>query len=371
MRIVPSDDIVFHPAADIFPPMTDAQYHDLLEDIGEHGQREPIWVDGEGRVIDGRHRMRACRELGRSVEAREYHGDAKAITQFVLSLNLHRRHLDESQRSMVSARLANMKRGDNQHTGEDGTIGLTSQAEAAEKLNVSTKSVKRATKVLSKGTPELVAAVDAGEVAVSAAAEVVELPDDEQREAIEQGAVPKKAKEVREKKKAHVAQASGNNEWYTPGRIIELARDVMGGIDIDPASSDIANATVKADAYFTAAQDGLVQDWHGRVWLNPPYAQPLIGQFCSKLLAELDTGHTSQACVLVNNATETRWFQELLGAADATCFPAGRVRFLDPEGKPSGAPLQGQAILYFGDKADGFAQHFADTCVGRIWRVAA
>lgn len=159
-------------------------------------------------------------------------------------------------------------------------------------------------------------------------------------------------------KKAHVAHNSGQNEWYTPAAFIEAARQVMGGIDLDPASSAIANRTVKATRYFTAKDDGLAQDWPAcRIWMNPPYAQPLISQFSNKIAEAADAG--AVAIVLVNNATETTWFQRMLKSANALCFPQSRVRFLDPDGNP-GAPLQGQALLYFGSNVSGFTAAFRD-----------
>lgn len=159
--------------------------------------------------------------------------------------------------------------------------------------------------------------------------------------------------------RAHVANNSGNNEWYTPSKYIESARIVMGNIDVDPASSRIANATVRADTFYTAEDNGLSHDWNGRVWMNPPYAQPLISEFCSRLVAQYIDEIITQACVLVNNATETGWFQEMLREARAVCFPKGRVRFIDPEGNPSGAPLQGQAVLYFGENVEAFESEFS------------
>lgn len=164
---------------------------------------------------------------------------------------------------------------------------------------------------------------------------------------------------VRDAVKPHVANNSGNNEWYTPPEYIEAARDVLGGFDLDPASSEIANRTVKAARFFTAADDGLAQDWPvGRLWMNPPYAQPLIAQFCERFAVEVK--HGSSGIVLVNNATETGWFQNLASVCSAICFPRGRIRYLDATGKPGGAPLQGQAFLYFGDNVPAFGATFSD-----------
>ena len=108
-----------------------------------------------------------------------------------------------------------------------------------------------------------------------------------------------------------------------------------GTIDIDPASSAIANKTVQAPEYYTKENSGLDVDWHGNVWLNPPYAQPLISLFCEKLINSCET--INQACVLVNNATETGWGNSLLSGCDAVCFVKGRIKYIDEDGNASGA----------------------------------
>jgi len=173
-------------------------------------------------------------------------------------------------------------------------------------------------------------------------------------ELVESGQEPTKAA----LKHVHVSANSGNNEWYTPPEYIAAARRVMGGIDLDPATSEIANKTVGATKIFTAQDDGLRQEWPiGRIWMNPPYAQPLIGQFSERMAQEAVRG--SEAIVLVNNATETVWFQTMANACSAICFPKSRIKFLDPDGKPSGAPLQGQAVIYFGPNVQSFIAEFS------------
>lgn len=158
-------------------------------------------------------------------------------------------------------------------------------------------------------------------------------------------------------KGCHVSANSGENEWYTPPEIIEAAREVMGVIDLDPASCQTAQANVKAKRFYTADDDGLSKKWTGNVWLNPPYSKDLIGAFAAKVVAE--AGRVRQAIVLVNNATDTAWFHDLASVASAVCFLRGRVKFLDKTGKPANTPVQGQAIVYVGTNVEQFRQSFS------------
>ncbi len=150
--------------------------------------------------------------------------------------------------------------------------------------------------------------------------------------------------------KPHVAQNARENEWYTPPEFLEAARAVMGSIDTDPASSEIANQAVRAESFYTHEDNGLAQPWSGNVWMNPPYSQPLIDEFATALVSRWRDGQIRQACVLVNNATDTQWFQRMAKRAAFICLPMKRIRFLDPEGNP-GAPLQGQACNTLATKA--------------------
>lgn len=160
--------------------------------------------------------------------------------------------------------------------------------------------------------------------------------------------------------KAHVGNATGNNEWYTPPYLIEAARRVMGRIDCDPATSDVANRVVQASLALTAQEDGLAHPWCGAVFLNPPYSQPLVAQFAAAVVMKWQAAEIEQACVLVNNATDTAWGQALLSAASAVCFLQKRVKFLTPDGEALGAPLQGQMMVYLGQQADVFASVFGE-----------
>ena len=184
---------------------------------------------------------------------------------------------------------------------------------------------------LEREAPELIPEIEAGKLTLHAASEII---------------------------KPHVAHNSGENEWYTPPEYIAAAVGTMGHIDTDPASSEIANRTVGADVFYSKEDDGLAKDWCGNIWLNPPYSQPLIKNFADKLVHEFEAGNIDQACILVNNATETQWFATFCKYATAVCFPSGRVRFLDVDGNP-GAPLQGQAVIYIGGSVATFAREFS------------
>jgi ParB-like chromosome segregation protein Spo0J len=166
-----------HPAAEIFPLLEGEGYDQLCRDIAENGLVEPIWVC-QCQILDGRNRHRACRDTRVEPRFREYQG-ADPLGH-VVSLNVQRRHLDESQRAMVASKLATLKKGQRADTSIDGSA--VTQAAAAKRLNVSLPSVQRATKVRANGIDEIIAAVEKGEMAVSAAAELVELPKEQQEE---------------------------------------------------------------------------------------------------------------------------------------------------------------------------------------------
>jgi len=156
----------------------------------------------------------------------------------------------------------------------------------------------------------------------------------------------------------HVSHNSVENEWYTPSKYIEAARTVMGSIDLDPASCQLAQETVQAGQYFTIDDNGLTKEWRGNVWLNPPYSKESVGLFATKLVEE--TASLSQAIVLVNNATDTHWFHQIAKVATAMCFVCGRIKFNDKTGTPANSPVQGQVFVYIGGGVEKFSQVFSE-----------
>ena len=163
---------------------------------------------------------------------------------------------------------------------------------------------------------------------------------------------------------AYRTSFTGNNEWYTPEKYVELARSVLGSIDTDPASNDFAQKTVRAGTYYTQKSNGLDKPWHGKVWMNPPYSQPEIVYFIDKIVEEYQSGRTKEAIVLTHNSTDTAWFNTLSKNCSAICFTTGRVRFVSPEGEFA-APAMGQAFTYFGDYVDHFKSIFSE--IGNVW----
>lgn len=153
---------------------------------------------------------------------------------------------------------------------------------------------------------------------------------------------------------AYIGAKPGENRdsdsWFTPAKYIEMARNVMGSIDIDPFSSEEANKIVRAKRIFTADNSALTQDWNklGRVnvWMNPPYGRGLIGDAIDKLIEEYYKGIIGQAIVLVNNATETQWFQKLTAEASAICLVEKRISFYNVDGKESSGNTRGQVFIY-------------------------
>ena len=209
-----------HPYADILPLLEGEAFDALVADIKANGLLEPITIH-EGMILDGRNRWNACEAAGVEPQFLEFDGDDPLA--FVLSLNLHRRHLDESQRGMVAARLANLN-----HGGDRQAANLpleVSQVQAGAMLNVSARTVRYAVAVRDHAMPELIQAVERGDIAVSVAAGLARSSEAVQRQAV---AEPERAHVlVKQERRAERETALGAEQMAWPTKI-------YGAFLIDP-----------------------------------------------------------------------------------------------------------------------------------------
>jgi hypothetical protein len=178
-----------HPYASLFPMMSEAEFCALKADIKAHGLIEYPTVGHDGTLLlDGRNRAKACDELGIDFPTQQIGPDDDEL-QVVISANLHRRHLASSQRAMVAARLATLRNGQRKNSSAPSFDGAASRDDAAQLLNVSTKSLDRAKHVIEHGSKELIAAVEGRELSVSLAEKLCKQCEDkrEQTKLIKQG----------------------------------------------------------------------------------------------------------------------------------------------------------------------------------------
>lgn len=178
----------FHPLAEIFPMFDDNRLAELKDDIEQHGQHTPI-VIYDGKILDGRNRYNALRTLGIEPKVVEY--DGKDPLSYVVSLNLHRRHLDEIARAEIVLKIANMRQGERTDLEPSRSGGKVSQEQAAKIVQVSTDTVGRLKKVREKGTTELNEAIDRRQIPLAKAAKIANLPKDEQNAALDAPKAPK------------------------------------------------------------------------------------------------------------------------------------------------------------------------------------
>ena len=221
----------YHPVANLFPLLSGEEFAALTNDIAEHGLRDPICLHTDGSIVDGRNRYRACLAAGVKPDFYTFDGTDAELLPYVLSLNLHRRHLNPTQLGFVGAeveeyyaiearkRQATSTGGttpqllaDRQEAGGDTKKG-NAQDHAAEAVGTSARGIARAKKIRREGAPEIVSACIDGTLRATDAAEILDLSHDEQRqclEAVQQGqarTVTKAKKQQRNQAKREAAQA--------------------------------------------------------------------------------------------------------------------------------------------------------------------
>jgi len=154
-------------------------------------------------------------------------------------------------------------------------------------------------------------------------------------------------------------KSTTGNVWYTPEIYVNAAREVMGSIDLDPATDEEGNKIIKAINIITEDDDpdGLNQDWYGNIWLNPPYGQG-SGLFTSKLIKEYYDKRVKQAVLLLNAyGFDSLWFQPLWQFP--ICFTDHRIKFTNPN-RESGGPANANIFIYLGDNREKFKDVFSE-----------
>lgn len=268
-----------HPITEAFPALSDADYETLKNDIKENGLLEPIWLDPKNRVIDGRHRLRACRELKIEPEFQETEYAEADVPGVVVGLNLRRRHLNETQRAWVAAKLvpffeqASKKRaGKGKAASEaetpensDSSANVReksipakgkSSVKAAKVVGVGSRSVEDAKRVMDNGCEELHTALQAGEVKVSDAAKVAKETKTVQKRLL---------KMVASGKAKHLRQALKQMKQAEAIKQIEAMDPAQGGYPVVVADPAWPYEARKADT----SQRG-----------QTPYPQMTIPQIC-------------------------------------------------------------------------------------------
>lgn len=360
----------------LIPPLTPDEFAGLKQSIMSEGCRDPLVLWGD-ILIDGHNRYDICTRNNTPFHTvqREF-ADRNAAIEWIILNQFGRRNLPAHERARLALRLKPVisekakekeleRKTTFQKSEKSNLPEVNTTKELAKVAGVSHDTIAKVERIEEDAPAPVVQASRKGEISVNAAYQVTKLEPEQQQEIAQR--IENIADEPEETqtpkaivqdviKRPHVANNSGNNEWYTPAEIIEAARKAMGSIDTDPASNEIAQKVVKSESYYTIETNGLDKTWTGNVWLNPPYSGDLIGRFIDKLCSE--RCNYEQAIVLVNNATETEWFNKIIGIASAVCFLKSRVKFWMPDGK-TGAPLQGQAIIYIGSNSQSFYASFS------------
>ena len=331
----------------------ESKVRELAQSMSEVGLINPITVTQDKTLITGAHRLEAAKLLGwTEIEATEVELNELLEQLHEIDENLMRNELHYIDRGNAIKRRDELLKA----YGKRATVGrpgnspesghLKTTSEIAKDMGVSKSKLLEEKQIARDILPEAQEAIKAADLPKTDALKIARMEPEKQVEAVKQMAA-----------KPHVTNNSGENEWYTPAEFINSAREVMGSIDLDPASCEHANKTVMAERYFSIEDDGLSQDWAGNVWMNPPYSGGLISKFIAKLNESVENGDVAQAVVLVNNATETQWFAALVKNASAIVFPTSRIRYLSVRGE-EGTPLQGQAFVYIGNNPWKFLEVF-------------
>ena len=342
-----------HPLCEIFPAMDQDQFEDLLQDVAEHGLIDPIEVDDDGLIVDGRHRWLACQEAGcitPFVNWKERAKPGQYLEDYLISKNLNRRHISATERAMIAAKLATTKMG----RPPEECVGAPtlSQGEAADKLGVSRGTVNQAHSVQTNGIPSLKELVEGKKMGLRSAVDISRLSPEEQEKAIETW--QKGQEEAINKSKIHEA-----DERYTPQYLIEAAREILGDILLDPCSCKKAQELIQARTYWTVDDDGLSQEWRGfnKIWINWPYSDPR--PWVHKIADWWESGAVARGGALMALARldpSTVWYRELWPYVDAMCLLKNRVTHYNGDGECGTQTNFCSVLIYIGTNTQKFLE---------------
>lgn len=349
---VPPDAMIASPRVTTDPefahwiaPLTADERRLLEESLLDEGCRDPI-TTWNGVIVDGHHRYWICSEHGIPFEIRERaFADREAVKEWMLRNQLARRNLTREQWTFnVGALYQMQKREIGRPAGNGQNVGpLRTDEKIAEQFGISRQTVHNAAKFAD--------AVDA----------IGDEYGDEARTDILTGKAGLSQKAV--VSQANVHFSSETEEWYTPPEIIDAVLAVLGEIDLDPCSNT-GHPNVPAREHVTKDEDGLAREWHGRIYMNPPYGREVV-LWVMKILQEIEAKRTTGAIVLVAARTDTRWFKLLGDACQAWCAVEGRLNF---SGSRNPAPFP-SAVFYFGENVRDFYLSFEP--IGSLWRTLA
>lgn len=337
-----------HPAADLFPMLSDEELQELADDITERGLTHPIVLTRDGVLLDGRNRIAACTRAGVKPVFTEYAGDDP--TAYVVSINLRRRHLSQEERAFLGVRLigvyedegrkAKAKAGASAAPGKpkDGAAlhhlsardnSKRSTAKAAADVSVAPRMVAQA-KRISEQAPDLVPMVQQRQMTMS------------------------KAESIVKNRAAGIADSDGDS-WFTPSWLF----DQMGlRFDLDVcAPRKVEQRTAPADRYYTEDDDGLTGPWQGLVWCNPPYSKPEA--WADKMISH---GNGLLLTHVPNNAA---WAVRAQQAADAVRLIQS-MHFVRPNGQTQ-RPGYSLMLLAYGPTAAAALKGIEQDMVGPMW----
>jgi hypothetical protein len=340
---------VVHPAADLFPMLSECELVELADDIAKRGLTHAVVLTEDGVLLDGRNRVAACTRAGVKPRFTTYIGDDP--TGYVVSINLRRRHLSEEERAFLAVRLVEVYEQEGRRAKaaagasaapgrpEKDSAGLhylskqdeskRSTAKAAADVNVAPRKVAQA-KRIAEQAPDLIPAVQSRQMTMS------------------------KAESIVKNRAAGIADSDGDS-WFTPTWLFD---QMALTFDLDvcaPRNSE--HRTVPAGSYYTEDDDGLTSPWHGLVWCNPPYSKP--EPWADKMI-----GH-GNGVLLTHMPNNAAWAVRAQRAADAVRLIQS-MHFVRPNGATQ-RPGYSLMLLAYGDLAAKALANVDGEMVGPYW----